>query len=155
IVESSPKRWHVYYRVTGMPLNEFPAAQRKLIKRLNSDENITDLPRVLRLPGFPHQKGKPFKVKVRAVWKGKPYKAEKFISHEVEPKPEPQRVSNLPPPTIDEAQAALRVLPSDSYDDWYKVGGILYKEFGDEKGLPLFETWSRKSEKYDERKCKE
>jgi hypothetical protein len=60
IVESSPKHWHAYWRVKDMPLDAklFRQAQRQLIKRLGSDPAITDLPRVLRLPGFIHQKGR-------------------------------------------------------------------------------------------------
>ena len=89
IVESSPNRWHVYYLVTGMAVDAhvYRAAQRKLINRLGSDPKITDLPRVLRLPGFLHQKDKPFRVRVVEVRNGKPYSAEKFISHNAERQP--------------------------------------------------------------------
>lgn len=154
IVESSPKRWHVYWRVQDMPLEQFRGAQRKLIKRLNSDKGIVDLPRVLRLPGFQHQKGKPFRTKIVELWNGKAYKAEKFINgHDKdEEKPRP-RANNMPPADVKEINAALEVLPADDYNIWFEVGCALHKELGDEKGYPIFDRWSRKSDKYDKKEC--
>lgn len=154
IVESSPKRWHVYYLVSGMQVDAavFRAAQRKLIKRLGSDPKITDLPRVLRLPGFMHMKGKPFRTKIVDIWDGgKPYKAEKFLG-EVEKKPRKSRINNTAPVDVKEISAALEVLPADDYQVWFEVGCALHREFGDD-GFELFDRWSRKSEKYDKRAC--
>lgn len=59
IVESSPGKHHAYWCVDGVPLNEFEAAQRKLIALVDSDKSIHDLPRVMRLPGFNHTKAEP------------------------------------------------------------------------------------------------
>ena len=59
IVESSPGKHHAYWCVDGVPLNEFDAAQRKLIALVDSDKSIHDLPRVMRLPGFNHTKAQP------------------------------------------------------------------------------------------------
>ena len=56
IVESSPGKWHVYWFVVGAPLGEFSATQARLAAVLGSDPKVKDLPRVMRLPGFPHQK---------------------------------------------------------------------------------------------------
>jgi Protein of unknown function (DUF3987)/Primase C terminal 2 (PriCT-2) len=60
--------------------------------------------------------------------------------------------SNYPPATREEIQAALDATPSDGYKIWYENGCALYKEFG-EDGFALFEPWSKKSEKYNERQC--
>ena len=56
IVESSPGKWHVYWRVYGASVSEFSATQARLAAVLGSDPIVKDLPRVMRLPGFPHQK---------------------------------------------------------------------------------------------------
>ena len=56
IVESSLGKWHVYWRVYGASVSEFSATQTRLAAVLGSDLNVKDLPRVMRLPGFPHQK---------------------------------------------------------------------------------------------------
>ena len=56
IVESSPGKWHVYWFVFSAPLGEFSVTQARLAVVLGSDRGVKDLPRVMRLPGFPHQK---------------------------------------------------------------------------------------------------
>ena len=59
VVESSPGRWHCYWLVGDCPLAEFKPRQQQLAAKFNGDLAVNDLPRVLRLPGFLHQKDKP------------------------------------------------------------------------------------------------
>jgi putative DNA primase/helicase len=61
IVESSQGKHHAYWLVDGVPLEAFTDAQRKLIVLLGSDPSIKDLPRVMRIPGYLHTKGAPYK----------------------------------------------------------------------------------------------
>jgi hypothetical protein len=57
IVESSPGKFHVYWRVDGsVRLEDFSTLQRKLASVFDSDPSVCDLPRILRLPGAWHQK---------------------------------------------------------------------------------------------------
>jgi hypothetical protein len=57
VVESSPGKFHVYWRANGsVGLEKFGALQRKLATVFNSDPSVCDLPRILRLPGAWHQK---------------------------------------------------------------------------------------------------
>lgn len=60
VIESSPKRWHCYWFVLDVPLDKFKAVQQALAREFNGDSSVCDLPRVMRLPGFVHRKGKPF-----------------------------------------------------------------------------------------------
>ena len=60
IVESSPGKWHCYYLTSDCPLNEFSLRQKQIAQKFNSDPKVHDLPRVMRLPGFWHQKDTPF-----------------------------------------------------------------------------------------------
>jgi len=60
VVESSAKRWHTYWRVTHLPLDQFTQLQKSLIEQFGGDKSVHDLPRVMRLPGFLHRKGEPF-----------------------------------------------------------------------------------------------
>jgi hypothetical protein len=60
VVESSPDRWHCYWLTDDCPLDEFKACQQRIAAKLGSDPKVHDLPRVMRLPGFLHQKGEPF-----------------------------------------------------------------------------------------------
>ncbi|GGO33948.1 phage/plasmid primase, P4 family [Deinococcus humi] len=67
IVESSPGRFHVYWAVDGIPLNEFTTLQKALAAIYGGDPSISDLPRVMRLPGYWHSKGKPHLVTLREL----------------------------------------------------------------------------------------
>lgn len=60
VVQSSPGRWHAYWRVDDCPLDKFTAAQAALAKKFGGDPSVKDLPRVMRVPGFVHRKGDPF-----------------------------------------------------------------------------------------------
>jgi RepB DNA-primase from phage plasmid len=60
VVNSSPGRWHAYWRVSDCPLEDFGPLQKQLIAKFEADKIIHDLSRVMRLPGFIHQKGDPF-----------------------------------------------------------------------------------------------
>lgn len=64
IVESSPGRYHGYWPGLPCPLDAFEPAQVALARRFGGDESVSDLPRVMRLPGFAHQKGEPFMTKI-------------------------------------------------------------------------------------------
>jgi len=55
-VESSPGKWHPYWLVDGVMFEDFKPLQKALIKKFNGDPSVHDLPRVMRLPGFIHQK---------------------------------------------------------------------------------------------------
>lgn len=66
VVESSPKRFHCYWLVKDVPLEGFKMLQQNIIRMLNSDPAIHDLPRVLRVPSFYHLKDEPFLVNVHS-----------------------------------------------------------------------------------------
>lgn len=61
IVESSPGRFHAYWLAEGVPLESFSPLQRAVAACFDGDRAVVDLPRVMRLPGFLHQKGEPFR----------------------------------------------------------------------------------------------
>jgi RepB DNA-primase from phage plasmid len=72
IVESSPGKFH-YYWLLDVPFDadeagraDFAAIMSVMVARYGSDPNAKDITRVLRLPGFLHQKdpAKPFMVRV-------------------------------------------------------------------------------------------
>ena len=60
VVESSHGRWHTYWKADDCPLEEFTLRQKQIAAKFGSDPKVVDLPRVMRLPGFLHQKGEPF-----------------------------------------------------------------------------------------------
>ena len=56
VVESSPGKSHEYFAVDGLDCFQRIALQAKLVEVHHSDPNAADASRVLRLPGFFHQK---------------------------------------------------------------------------------------------------
>jgi len=62
-VQSSPGKFHVYWKVQPYTGNDFyTLQQRRLIQLFNSDKSIIDATRVMRVPGFIHAKREPFLV---------------------------------------------------------------------------------------------
>jgi hypothetical protein len=64
IVESSPGKWHCYYTITDCPLDQFTQRQKQIALKFGSDLSVHDLPRVMRMPGFYHQKDTPFMTRI-------------------------------------------------------------------------------------------
>lgn len=78
IVESSPGRWHAYWRIADCGLGDFTPMQKALAKRFDADPKVCDLPRVMRLPGFLHCKHSPFESRIVSLREGSPYKLADF-----------------------------------------------------------------------------
>ncbi|NQV70990.1 MAG: PriCT-2 domain-containing protein [Pseudohongiella sp.] len=55
-VETSPGKHHYYVLIENMELDMFEHYQQEMVNRFGSDPNAKDRSRVLRLPGFLHQK---------------------------------------------------------------------------------------------------
>lgn len=65
IVESSKGKYHSYWLTAEGPLEDFSRRQKLLARRFDADPSICDLPRVMRMPGFWHQKhGVPFQTRI-------------------------------------------------------------------------------------------
>ena len=59
VVESSPAKFHVYWLMDGLPLERLEPWLQHLIQLYGADPKCKDRGRVLRLPGFLHQKAEP------------------------------------------------------------------------------------------------
>lgn len=60
VIESSPDRWHAYWLTNDCMLADFKLRQQQIAAKFKGDPKVCDLPRVMRLPGFWHQKSQPF-----------------------------------------------------------------------------------------------
>ena len=80
VIESSRGRYHAYWIVEGLPLDKFGDVQKSIIARFASDKSVHDLPRVMRLPGFWHQKGEPFLSKISHQSDRLPYLAGQVLA---------------------------------------------------------------------------
>ncbi len=80
VIESSPARYHAYWLADGCQLDRFTPLQAAIAAKFNGDRVVKDLPRVMRLPGFWHQKGEPFQTRVINQNPVAPYAVEKIVS---------------------------------------------------------------------------
>lgn len=73
VVQSSEDRYHAYWMVEDCSLSDFGRYQKALAKRFDADPVVCDLPRVMRLPGFYHCKGRRQSTYVLSVDRSSPY----------------------------------------------------------------------------------
>lgn len=170
VVETSPGKRHYYWRVDDIPLDRFSLIQRRLIALLGSDKSVHDLPRVMRLPGFLHQKDKanPHLVTCEADDDIAPYSFAEFdaalaqaekvhgITNQVEVKRAARAAGGPTVANADlkRAKAAFGYLVEQGqlsvaeYNDWLRIG-IAIKNTYDEEGFPLFLDLSAADESFD------
>ena len=69
VVHTSADRFHSYWCIEGASLSQFRPIQQRLAKLIEGDPSVCDLPRPLRLAGFPNQKdpARPFPVAIATV----------------------------------------------------------------------------------------
>jgi RepB DNA-primase from phage plasmid len=133
VTETSPARWHAYWRIDRNPLNglhdladmervigQFSGMQKAIAARYGGDPSVWDLPRVLRLPGFIHRKGAPFLSRIVAINDIEPYKWSTLLETfppVVEEKEKPRRSKqHLPPHDSDDLPKRWDYLKSYALD---------------------------------------
>lgn len=171
VVESSPGNFHNYWLVDDCPLDEFKPAQKRMIEAWGTDKAINDLPRVMRLPGFPHQKvdaekgldGTPFMVRMVEdtsffgpdQWEDRKAKIE-ALEPKTAPKPKlseramPQAQS-FAETDLSEVEEMLSYIDPDAggYGQWCDVLMAIHDHTdGGSDGLALAEQWSGRGAKY-------
>jgi len=159
-VESSPGKYHRYLLCRDVPLDEFESIQQRLVDDFGSDPCAKDRARVLRLPGFYHQKvnvkkgltGEPFMVRIANATSGDRYSFSEIVKalppvHLSDPK---LTVSNNLFSDI-ELENLVRMLsyiaPDSNYDLWIKIGMAL-KSTKHPMAKVLWESWSLLGDKY-------
>jgi hypothetical protein len=70
IVESSPGKFHGYWLTGNAPLESFGTRMHTLADKFNGDHAICHLARVMRLPGFIHQKADSFMTRIVKIREG-------------------------------------------------------------------------------------
>lgn len=154
IVQSSPGKRHLHFRVADVPLDEFEQIQQRMVDDYGSDPKAKDRSRVLRLPGFLHQKSEPFMVKIIASELRAPTPYEDFIKAfpPVEKQKQPSNVAEKTFTTnqhdIAEIERAILYVSPDDYEIWIHVGMALHHS-NTAEGFELWCRWSEQSEKYD------
>jgi hypothetical protein len=130
ITETSPERWHAYWRVDPDPpiegagadakktmLEQFSKVQKAIAARYSGDSRVHDLPRVMRLPGFVHRKGESFVSRVIKINGLEPCYWNKVVQA-FPPPPQPEQ------PTRSAAQEEVR-------DQWRKLNDEAIRRYSD------------------------
>ncbi len=167
---TSPDKYHLFFLVDGLTPGQHRGIQNTLIRDYGSDANAKDLTRVLRLPGFYHQKGTPHMVELSTDTGEKPYTAEEVLrafppSDPVKSKAAaaaaPEEPADYSPLTVEDSENeplpdinltnAVKYLPAsfENRQDWLNVGAALNHQFeGADEALALFDDWSQQVDGY-------
>jgi|GEM_PF-3126285 len=174
LVTTSRGKYHAYWRVLDIPIAQFTAIQKRLVKLIGSDPSVIDLPRTMRAPGFLHQKDPNAKHLVKVeVREEPPIAFDVFMAalQEAEaihcpappasapPKAAPLR-TDLNDADLARSEAALRFLIEGAhvdfggYHDWHRIAIALKSTHGD-GGFSLWHALSAGSAGYvDEDACR-
>lgn len=162
-VESSPGKFHRYLLIdsTTDPSNiEWLAVERRMVKDWGSDRNAKDLSRVLRLPGFPHQKNPeaPHMVNIVNVSHHAPYRWDD-ITEAIPPlaieRPEHATAMGKGIDCPLKLKSALGALnPDTAYDIWLMAGMAAHHEDrGGSEGFAIWDDWSSRGSLYHPGEC--
>lgn len=155
IVESSPKKYHIYWRVEGLMPPEFDGVMQTMVSVYGSDPNAKDRARVLRLPGFWHQKGEQFQVRIIEESGAVPYGRNEILqafpptSRPRSRSAQPVSSQTIPPDEIARIRAALAYISSDDRDTWIAVGMALHSTGAGQQAYGLWCEWAQQSPKFD------
>jgi hypothetical protein len=117
VLNTSPDKWQVTWRVEGFIKDEAENLQRALARETGADPAATDCARVLRLPGFNnHKYSQPYLVRVEphAAIAGLVYRPEQFPKFPQERSVHPTGEEGRPPGARNRASGAI----SQSERDW-------------------------------------
>jgi hypothetical protein len=167
-------KWHAFWRVDGVSVDEFKGYQQRLAELLGSDRAVCDPPRVMRLPGFPNRKRDPGYLVRRVKCPPAPkdvYTKEEFVRALEQAETKAATLSVTEEQAADgraeysqeleeeiyDAAAYLHKKTGalDNYDEWFKQGlGVARLGWdADGRGRALFHRISSLSSKYDSSVC--
>jgi AAA domain/RepB DNA-primase from phage plasmid/Primase C terminal 2 (PriCT-2) len=160
-LKSSPGKFHCYWLVEDIALEQFEGFQKALAARFGGDPAVCDLPRVLRLPGFWHRKGEPYKSNIVRLHHSVPaYRLADFDWLEMKANghavaDDARDTDNFANLNLEEVAAAMRAIPNgDDVDrkEWVAIGHALKSACPSDEGLELFKEWSARwtGGEYDE-----
>ena len=152
VVESSKGRWHAYFHCSDMSLEAFTPTQHAIADAFDGDHACCDLPRVMRLPGFFHQKvqrgirSEPFMTRIESAHYDLSYTYAEL--QEAFPTPEKPAVEQTDSDIgfdgktdLDALREALTYIDPEPRVDYVKVGHAM--KSADPNLLALHLEWSR------------
>jgi hypothetical protein len=154
VVESSPGKRHSYWLVDGLSAEQFRGVMDCMVRTHRSDPNARDPARVLRLPGFHHQKdpASPFLVRILDESGEQAYPADELLRAFPPPPPEQTKPPETAGQPIDRAKlqeirSALAFINPTDRDDWLAVGMALHSTGAGNQAFGIWDEWAQKTEK--------
>lgn len=152
-IQSSDGKYQYYWFCHQLTEDDFKSAMSCLVEQYGADKSAKDLARVLRVPGFYHNKSDPFLVRIVGGSMCS-YTRQAII----EAFPQGEKARREPPADSGGAlKDALGFIPASEYEVWLNVGCALHHEYvGSTEGYTIWEEWSAKApEKFSAEVCKE
>lgn len=162
VVESSPGHKHEYLLIADeWPADakgraDFDGVIERLIKDHGGDPGCKGANHTLRVPGYHNRNyADPHVAQIVSV-SGRRYTRAEILAAFP---PIYKETCSASPPPIDEAmlpmeaqraRSALQYISADDRQEWLEMGMALKQSLGDDAGRPLWDEWSRTSDKFDE-----
>lgn len=147
IIQSSPGRFHAYWIVDKCELKDFPYIQRALASKFNGDSAVNDLPRVMRLPGFIHNKNAAFLTTI--ISNSEPDQRISLKDLLLKLRLKLSRKKATADVAIEDVQEMLDYLSPDcGYETWRNICFAIHSHFPNGDGFLVFDEWSSKGKSY-------
>lgn len=170
VIETSPGKFHVYWWVSDVKLDEFKMMQQALAKKFGTDKSVCDLARIMRVPGTLNHKYEDTRWLAQRVYlngKAKRVRARRLLERlgvtiadrntetvatlddALDDVPAAADRATGKHDPVEIASALQAIAPSDERDIWLNVGMALHSEMPGKAGQNLWMEWSKQSRKYD------
>lgn len=166
VVQTSPGRFHAYWRITDCQLDQFKPIQKALAEKIGSDPSVVDRARCMRLAGtVNHKHAKSFLAAIVYPPLGKKNTKSRTVAEFCQrfdltldlpgapgghgddvPRPTPKENRSF---TMAEIGEMLTRIPSDARDTWFKVGAAIHNTWPTTEGYKMWTSWAKRSPKFN------
>ena len=144
IISSSPGKFQRYWLSEGLSKEDYKGLMGTMIREYGSDKDCgTDLARVLRVPGFYHQKAEPYLIRIVEA-SGRRYTGAELLKafppiEQLPPQPSAFVAASSQSSSEEtfRIKKALELIDPDPYDKWIQIGQILHDFYKGQVEGPL------------------
>jgi hypothetical protein len=165
LVNTSGNKFHGHWLINDLPVGEFSTVQKALATKFGTDPAVINLSRLMRVPGFLHQKYQPVRVTLEVLdhppltaEEVREWLAPELLAQQQRVAVHQARIQQAIPLGNDEearlASALAKLNPDDNRDDWMKTIAALYHS-GMPNGLAICIAWSATGQKYKPGECEQ
>lgn len=155
IIETSPNRFHLYYRVK-CKLGNFSKYAKAIAHALDGDTQVSDLARVFRIAGTINWKNEPVRAKLRRCTEQDPILVHQLLkalggvlpASTTTTKANPDSDDTQDKPSKKKLQGMLKKISSSDRAIWLHIGMALHS-WSVTDGRSLWDQWSQSSDKFD------